>query len=401
MADRVRVLVYGGIGSAACDFYRRGQFVGHLAGLGVDLVPWTPPLLHPESYVGRWYQAIIDGVAHVDLSEVARAQAVLFARWSNTHTACTECGAACNGPDGLAAHAQSSGHATLTMDPLLRLTVPALLTNAKLRSSCAVVYDLDDDVFHQPDWAGHAAGLARELDLIELLIRAADLVTVSTPVLQTVLQPMTSRIHVVRNAVEPELYRAPEDQAAPPSNPRVLFYGADVRQRDYAMCSRAVDECVGPSGRRVWLGSDSPAVRALVDEAHAPVAAGPTFAATLAGLHPHIGLAPLQAGEFAAAKSELHWLEYALAGAATIASKLSGPGPYDVIHDGQDGVLVNGSEDWKPALARLVSSPDLRTELAARARERVIAEYQASVRAREWAAVYHWAATHPGIGPRL
>jgi hypothetical protein len=401
MPDRVRVLVYGGIGNAACDFYRRGQFVEHLAGLGIDLVPWTPPLLHPASYTGRWYQAIRDGVAQVDLSEVARAQVVLFARWSNTHAACTVCGAACDTPDGLAAHARSSGHDTLTMDPLLRLAVPALLANPQFRSSCAVVYDLDDDVFHQPAWAGHAAGLARELDLIELLIRAADLVTVSTPVVQSLLQPMTSRIHVVRNAVAPELYHASADAPSVLGNPRVLFYGADVRQRDYAVCARAVDACVGPEGRRVWLGSDSPAVRALVDEAHPPVAAGPTFAATLVGLRPHIGLAPLQPTEFAAAKSELHWLEYTLAGAATIASKLPGPGPYDVIRGGEDGLLVARPEDWGPALTRLISSPDLRAELVARARERVLGEYQTSARVREWAAVYHWAATHPGIGPRL
>jgi hypothetical protein len=400
MPDRIRVLVYGGIGEAACDVFRRRQFIEPLAALGVDLVPWTPPLLHPSTYAGRWYQAILDGVARVDLSEVAQAQVVLFARWSNTHAACTVCGAACASPDGLAAHARSSGHATLTMDPLLRLVVPALLANSKLRSSCAVVYDLDDDLFHQPDWAGHGAALARELDLVELLVRAADLVTVSTPVLQSMLSSMTPRIHVVRNAVEPELYCAPADQASAAGQPRILFYGADVRRRDYAVCASAVDETVGPHGRRVWLGSDSPAVRALVDEAHPPVDAGAAFAAKLASLLPHIGLAPLEPSAFAAAKSELHWLEYTLAGAVTVASRLPGPGPYDVIRDGVDGVLVNEPRDWKTALAR-VHSADARSELVGRARERVLGDYRVSARAQDWAAAYAWAATHPGIGPRL
>jgi hypothetical protein len=137
----------------------------------------------------------------------------------------------------------------------------------------------------------------------------------------------------------------------------------------------------------------------LVDEAHPPVHAGSAFAAKLASLQPHIGLAPLEASAFAAAKSELHWLEYTLAGAVTVASRLPGPGPYDVIRDGVDGVMVEPG-GWKTALVR-VQSADARAELVGRARERVLGEYRVSERSREWAAVYHWAATHPGLGPRL
>ena len=401
MNERVRVLVYGGVGSAACDVYRRALYVSRLAEFGVDLVSWTPSLVHPPAYAGRWFDAIRDGVAQLDLSEVAQAQVVLFSRWSNTHAACTVCGAACASPDGLADHARSTGHDTLCMDPLLRLLVPALLSDPKQR--CALMYDLDDDLFHQPAWVGHAAGLAREMDLVELFIRAADLVTVSTPVLHKLLQPFTPRTHVIRNAVEPGWYSVAAGCAQPAGEPRILFYGADVRRRDYALCKDAVDETARahPAARRIWLGSDSPAVRALVDQVHPPVAAGPAFATVLADLRPHIGLAPLQPSEFASAKSELHWLEYSLVGAVTVASRLATSGPYDPIHDGQDGLLATGADEWQRALARLAASPALRTDIAGRARDRVLAEYQAAARAVEWAAAYRWAAAHPGIGPRL
>jgi hypothetical protein len=402
MSDRVRVLVYGGIGTSACAFYRRAQYLQRLADLGVELVPWTPLLIHPPTYSGRWFDAVRDGVARVDLTEILQAQVVLFSRWSNTHTACTVCGAECASPDGLAGHSHSTGHATLSMDPLLRLVVPSFLSDSKLRGRCALMYDLDDDLFHQPAWVGHGAGLARERDLVELLVRAADLVTVSTPALQAVLQPMTPRIHVVRNAVEPALYQAGA-RAPAEGEPRLLFYGADVRRRDYSLCQAAVDQAVraNPGSRRVWLGSDSPAVRALVDEAYPPVAAGPSFAATMAGLRPHIGLAPLQASSFAQAKSELHWLEYSLVGAATVASRFPDHGPYDVIRDGQDGLLAGSMEEWQGSIMRLVNSADMRAEIAGRARERILAEYQAAARAVEWASVYRWAAAHPGAGPRF
>jgi hypothetical protein len=399
--ERVRVLVYGGVGPAACDVYRRALYVSRLAEFGVDLVSWTPPLRHPPVYAGRWFDAIRDGVAQLDLTEVTQAQVVLFSRWSNTHAACTVCGAACASPDGLADHACSTGHDTLGMDPLLRLLVPSLLSDPKRR--CALMYDLDDDLFHQPAWVGHGAGMAREMDVVELLVRAADLVTVSTPVLHMALRAFTPRIHVIRNAIEPTWYSAGAGGAQPVGEPRILFYGADVRRRDYALCKHAVDETVRahPAARRVWLGSDSPAVRALVDEAHPPVAAGPAFAASMANLRPHIGLAPLQSGEFSSAKSELHWLEYSLVGAATVASRFATGGPYDPIQDGQDGLLVEGADEWQRALVRLTASSALRADMVGRARERILAEYQAATRAVEWAAAYRWAAAHPGIGPKF
>ena len=129
--------------------------------------------------------------------------------------------------------------------------------------------------------------------------------------------------------------------------------------------------------------------------------AGPAVAAALSNLHPHIGLAPLQPSEFASAKSELHWLEYSLVGAVTVASRFATGGPYDPIQDGQDGLLAMGADEWQRALARLAASPALRTDIAGRARERILAGYQAAARAVEWAAAYRWAAAHPGIGPRL
>jgi Glycosyl transferases group 1 len=406
VTDRVRVLVYGGIGTEPCPFYRRGIFVSHLANLGVDLIPWTPPLTHPPAYAGRWVDAIRDGVARVDYRELANANVVLFSRWSNVFPACTACGAECRSIEGLEYHDRDTGHGTLSWDPLLRLLLPALLADASIRSRCAVMYDLDDDLFHQPEWAGHGPGLARAIDIVELLIRAADLVTVSTPVLERLLHPLTGRIHVIRNAIDPDLYRT--DVAAVPAGndprvTRVLFYGADVRRRDYAVCRAAVDRAARARRptRRIWLGSDSPAVRALVDEALPPAETGKSFGAALANLRPHVGLAPLEPSVFASGKSELHWLEYAMVGAATVASRLPTAGPYDVIEDGRDGLLAASAADWQRAVMRLVSSPDLRAEIAGRAHERVLAEYQAAARAGNWAAAYRWAASHPGIGPRL
>ena len=113
---------------------------------------------------------------------------------------------------------------------------------------------------------------------------------------------------------------------------------------------------------------------------------------------PDIGLAPLRDTPYNSCRSELHWLEYALAGAPAIVSGVAGPGPYDPVRDGVDGLVAHSPADWERHLLALVCSPDLRAEIAGRARERVLLDYTVSARAGEWADAYRWAAEHAGAG---
>jgi hypothetical protein len=181
-----------------------------------------------------------------------------------------------------------------------------------------------------------------------------------------------------------------------------------MRMRDYAVCRDAVDETKRrfPDARRVWLGAtgtderfgSSAKVIAAVDET-LPYAEGvPAFAKALVAARPDIGLAPVVGDDFDRAKSELHWLEYSMAGAATVASRTMQGGPYDVIRGGVDGLLARSKADWRDALSQLASSAALRQDLAGRARERVLAEYDVEARAAEWADAYRWAAEHAGRG---
>ena len=103
-------------------------------------------------------------------------------------------------------------------------------------------------------------------------------------------------------------------------------------------------------GRRIWLGSDEPAIRQIVDEAHPYVAEVRGFARQLVAARPAIGLAPVGQDDFSRGHSELHWLEYSLAGAATVASRTMGGGPYDVIRDGVDGLLARNKAQWREQL---------------------------------------------------
>jgi glycosyltransferase involved in cell wall biosynthesis len=270
-----------------------------------------------------------------------------------------------------------------------------------LLGSRAVVFDSDDDILDYPAWTGLGLAAGRERDLILRILSMSDLVTAATPVLADRLRPHTpGKVLVVRNAVDPAWYGGSPVPGLL-GDPRVVYHGVPVRLRDYQVARSAVDAVAAsvPGLRRVWLGAaHEPRVAACMDEALPWVDGLSAFGEALVAARPDIGLAPLLDEPFNRAKSELHWLDFAMVGAPTVATAFAGPGPYDVVRDGVDGLLARTSADWERHLRRLASSPALRSEIGGRARERVTAEYLVGDRAREWAEAFGWAASHGGIG---
>jgi glycosyltransferase involved in cell wall biosynthesis len=395
----LRVLVYGSTPSGVCDFYRTWMFQPYLAELGIELRAWLqrqPPGPAAGEVPLPW----------ADREPLEWADVLLFRRGEQTYHLCIECSFAHLDRQAAANHARASGHAIQwAANGFLRPLWEALERTPRLLTGRGLVYETDDDLLRIPSWNGNRRVLLRERDLMERMVARADLVTVSTPVLAGRLRPFNPRVRVVRNAVDRKWYEAAVPDGDLPGDPRVLYYGNLSRRTQYGACQDAVDEVrrLVPTLRRVWFGApDDPHYRArvegLVDEVWTYVVGVPAFAAALVRARPEIGLAPLLGDDFDRARSELHWLEYSMAGAVTVASRTMGGGPYDVIRPGVDGFLVKGKAEWREVLLRLARSSSLRAEVAGRARERVLAEYDARRRAEEWAAAFRWAADHAGIG---
>ena len=402
MTEPLHVLVYGSVDDGACDSVRLGGYRGLLREHGVDLRTWGElndyRVDMPAAYAGRIDDAIRDGVAVIDTSPLDWADVLVFRRYYGTGHACASCDFAAPDAATLDAHNRSTGHPAYGRDRIVRTILGAIERDPGFLRGRAMLYELDDNLLEPQPWLGFARRLEGDRDLVERFARRADLVTVSTPVLARSVGRYTSSIRVVRNAVNLDWYRGVE----PDDGPRPLsfvYYGVAARLADYEICREAVNNAArDAAGRRVWLGSDAPEVRAVVDEARPYVDTPQAFAATLAALRPAIGLAPVGADPYSRCRSELHWLEYSLAGAATIASQPAGGGPYDVIRDGTDGILARNRAAWREGLRRLAGSVSLRETLVGRARERVAAEYDIRDRAAEWADAFRWAAEHAGRG---
>ena len=394
----LRVLVIGPGAASASDALRFDAVAPALRGHGIELVSWMPGQSAEEGGLP------VDPFGELE-SALGWADVVVLRRHYRTWHACLICGLRTLDAAEARDHGRSTGHeVVLAPFSAIRPLVQLLEAEPGVLGDRALVYETDDDLLSADLPAGAEDVLER--DLVSRILKLADLVTVTTPLLAARLGLRTAaEIRVIRNAVDPGWYAAAAPQPVLPGDPRrgeprVVYHGVAARLRDYAVARPSMDALAleMPSLLRVWLGSDAPEVAAVVDVACPWVPGLRPFAAALAASRPDIGIAPLEDTRYNRARSELHWLEYAMAGAPTIASVFDGSGPYDAIRDGRDGLLAGTPADWDRHLRALAASPDLRVEIAGRARERVLSEYTVSARATEWADAYLWAAGHAGIG---
>lgn len=220
-------------------------------------------------------------------------------------------------------------------------------------------------------------------DLALDAIKAADLVTVNTPAMAAVVRKHNPHVAVMEDRIDGERWVPPnftrfEDQGLVPRDLRHLrikttvgVAGGSSHDLDWAV--------LGPVWRRISY--DYPGVE-FVTVGHCPdylAEAVPSNRLTRIGFAPidlyqrgyaflDIGCAPLADTVFNRSKSPIKWLEYSLAGAATVASPLV----YGrVIDDLKTGIIASTETDWYEGIAQLLDTATRRA-MVKRARSAVI-----------------------------
>lgn len=410
--DMLKVLVWGHVEDGPCAYFRGHQFTEELKKLGVEyrglnrvnfnVKPGGEKMLMPEAFN--------KGFIEFDSSDVDWADVVVFRRYYNTTLSCAteECPfVTFSYPEAI-----EHPHGWKERDLITRLLWPAF---KYADHGKAIVYETDDDHFNIKDWNGYKKDVLPELQMIEEMAKRADLLTTSTDIIARRYARFNDNIRVIRNAVDPELYK-PTVERPEGDKVRMVYYGSTARIRDYAgfpeghngkvaggYAAKAVRD-LSRELKTVFLGVNpgtEPIVKPLFDELIQYVEGIPEFCEALANTYPDIGIAPLMGDEFDQAKSELHWLEYAMTGAAFIGERPRGDGPYAVVKDGVDGLLARGRGEWYETMKKLTRSKDLREQLAGAARERVLKEYHYKDRAKEWADAFKWAAENKGKGAKI
>ena len=416
MADPIKVVVWGTAQEGPCAYFRGHLYDEPLKALGVETrhIAKVQFKVTPGWEDKPWPEIVAANKVELDTSDLDWADVVMFRRYYNTSLKCalpspglfeTGCGFLTQDRDEAADHP----HGTKAQDDITRSVWPAIRDSW----TGGIVYETDDDHWQIKPWNGYYADVIHERDLIADMTRRADIVTVATPTLKESYGRYSNNIRVIRNAINPDLYV--KDAPHPGGDkPRFVYYGSTARMRDYAgdrdergrrvggYAHKAV-EANRSKLHRVFLGTNpgtEELIRMAFDEQHPYIEGIAAFSKALANLHGDIGIAPLVGDDFDRSKSELHWLEYAMTDMAFIGQRYKGEGPYSVVRDGVDGLLARGAQEWMDAIGKLASSKDLRDEMAGRAKERVLAEYDYRQRAAEWADAFRFAAENPGYGAR-
>ncbi|WP_018261250.1 glycosyltransferase [Methylobacterium sp. WSM2598] len=258
-------------------------------------------------------------------------------------------------------------------------------------------YDVDDLIFDArcyPDpfdsFEGQISpedyvGLQFGVPLFRFALAQCDEGLASTPALAEAMRPLlrTGRCHVLRNGLDqrnaPFLDR-PDPAPARPEAPVTLFYGSGTKAHN-----RDFNALAGPALLR--LLERHPQLRLLI-AGHLTL--DPAFAAhrdrirrlgftaqvedyweILSGVD--VNLAVLAPGAAADAKSEIKWLEAAVAG---VPSVVSGTRTYrEILVEGEDVLFADTPEEWASALERLVGDAGLRRRIGLAARRKARRDY--------------------------
>jgi glycosyltransferase involved in cell wall biosynthesis len=270
----------------------------------------------------------------------------------------------------------------------------ALMRLLELRTPFVV--SLDDNVWELPTWNPATRSYTPEaIAGINWAIRSASRVVTSTSSLAVAVAQHTG-VSPSKIAVLPSLVDLDEWPELPPRQHdavRILFAGSDSHEGDW-------DEATNPGGpldavERIarerpdvevlfvgyWPADFAQTIRIkhthLTREVPADLYRGRVafvdpvpledYPRTLAILRPDIAVAPLAAHPFNQSRSNTKWMEYSMAGAATLASDST---PYACLRNEVDGLLVQSGE-WYDALNTLIDDEALRRKLADEARCRV------------------------------
>jgi hypothetical protein len=248
-----------------------------------------------------------------------------------------------------------------------------------------VVFDIDDLLTEIPEHLASASALRRLRPVLEHILRRVDGVTVATQRLGDRLAAY-NRCQLTPNCPAPLLAPASSHPGAGPVT--LIMASSDSVRFDFIV--PALKQLVAQFTGRLRLVTIGPPGDFLLAQGIS-VEALPTmdylgFRSFIAAQSDAIGIIPLDDSVFGSCKSAIKFMDYALAGIPSVCSAVA---PYsDVVRHDENGLLAdNNDASWYAALARLLSAPELRVALAARARREVQADWSLAHAADAWQAV--------------
>ena len=224
-------------------------------------------------------------------------------------------------------------------------------------------------------------------EVIKISMGIADMVTTTTPYLANKLSEYSKNVWVLPNAMDLERWDLPKLHNTSKTI-RIGWLGSITHLKDLELVVNPLRRICAeyPNVQIVAVGDMR--VRELLKGLPAEVMLGVPFEAypaRLNGLRLDIGLAPLQPTEFNKCKSNIKWMEYAIADVPGVYS----PTVYN--HESFEpnlGLVANNEEQWYRCIKNLITVPDLGKGIVDSAHRLVQRKYDLSREVQKWAKAY-------------
>ena len=270
-----------------------------------------------------------------------------------------------------------------------------------------LIYEIDDLLLElppeHPDYQTHYYTYAL-LPILRAIIEA-NLVTTTTPILQTYYQALNPNSCVLQNYLDDSLWWTRPYQVKQPTEPVVIGYmGSTTHGPDLEMIAPAMEWLLKQYGNRIQLkfwGARPPEqilspawdVLEYTDGRPSNISWVPLeipdyakFAEFFSQQDCDIFIAPLANSFFNQCKSPIKFLEYSISGVPGVYSRLA---PYQgIIQDGENGFLAGSLNEWQSALSYLIEHPEIRVRVGKAAQNGVLEGWRLSNHAQEWTEAY-------------
>jgi glycosyltransferase involved in cell wall biosynthesis len=243
------------------------------------------------------------------------------------------------------------------------------------------IFHIDDDLLNVPMSLGEEKYLAynapERLAALRDNMESCDIVYASTPALGEALRANNISKPIISGSlycsVDPSQIATP----LPSTMPTIGYMGTGGHSEDLALVLPAIIAVMDefPELRFETFGTISPPDLGRFSDRyvhHDPIGNYSAFVSKLCSLGWWIGLAPLVDNHFNRCKADTKWVEYSLAGMATVASNLP---VYQRACADDAGILADDIVQWTNALRRLLRDADARTRQVAAAQRKLAEDY--------------------------
>lgn len=214
----------------------------------------------------------------------------------------------------------------------------AILEMMKEDCKIKIITEIDDNFEIQPYQSAYQNyhGGTKATSIFKEQLAISDAVIVTQDILRDKYSKFNDNIHIIRNGISHEsiftkpaleLLQNAQEKVDETGKIRILWAGSSTHKRDIEMVYPSLLEIKKQYGDKVEIimfGGIYPEILMLDDGIikHNQFLKYNEYLKHIAGIAPHIGIAPLCENEFNICKSNLRFLEYSAIGAVTLASNL-------------------------------------------------------------------------------